>query len=276
MSYNDCRENSVEVDGVRIHYLTQGQGEPLVLVHGWPTHSYLWRHQIPGLAEQFCVYALDLPGFGRSDKLVDRRYSWDFYDDTLTGFLDRVGLGQVTLISHDLGGPISLLFAVRRPERLARLVVLDTMPYPDMPLMVRVLLSAVRLPGLGSAIVSKHGFRVMFRMGTVREGAITDDVLDVYYQPFVADRSAWLGLRRTLTEPDTDALTEIADNLGHITAPTLILWAENDITAPLSIARRLHADIRGSSLEAIPDCGHFLTEDRPDLVTEHLMGFLSR
>ena len=119
---NGNSKQFVEVNNLEIGYLEGGQGEPVLFVHGWPTFSHLWRHQFSALDERFQLYAPDLPGFGDSDKPADISYSLSFYADILTGFLDALGIEQVTLVCHDLGGPISLLWAVRHPERLARLV----------------------------------------------------------------------------------------------------------------------------------------------------------
>ncbi len=272
---NGNSKQFVEVNGLKLGYLVGGQGDPVVLVHGWPTFSHLWRHQIPVLAERFQVYALDLPGFGDSDKPADVSYSLGFYVDILTGFLDALGIEQVTLVSHDLGGPISLLWAVRHPERLARQVVMDTMPYPDSPLLIRLMLLAARLPGLGQAMVSRWGLRFMFQLGTAGKDVVADKLVAAYERPLAKDPGARQTLLRILTGFKPQETFEIADNLNRIRVPTFILWAEKDPTASLSIARRLQADINGALLKTIPNCGHFLTEDRPEEVNRLLLEFLS-
>ena len=272
---NGKSKQFVEVSDLKIGYLEGGQGDPVLFVHGWPTFSHLWRHQIAALTEQFQVYALDLPGFGDSDKPADGSYTLGFYTDILTGFLDALGIERMTLVSHDLGGPISLLWAVRHPERLARLVITDTMPYPDWPLLIRLMLPVARLPGLGQAMVSRRGLRFMFQIGTTGKGVVTDELVAAYDRPLTEAPGARKTLLRILTEIDPREMGEIADNLARITAPALILWAEKDPSAPLSIARRLHTDISGSLLKTVPDCGHFLTEDRPEEVNRLLLEFLS-
>jgi pimeloyl-ACP methyl ester carboxylesterase len=265
----------VEVNELKIGYLEGGQGDPVLFVHGWPTYSHLWRHQMPTLAERFKVYALDLPGFGDSDKPAEVSYTLGFYADMLTGFLDAISIERVTLVSHDLGGSIALLWAVRHPERLTRLVITDTVPYPDLPLMIRLMLPAARLPGLGQMMVSRLGLRFMFQLGTVGRGVVTDELVAAYDRPLIDTPGARETLLRILTETEPGEMGEIADNLGRISAPALILWAERDPTAPLSIARRLHTDIRNSLLKTVPDCGHFLTEDRPEEVNRELLAFLT-
>lgn len=265
----------VEVDGLKIAYLAGGRGEPILFVHGWPTFSYLWRRQVPALAERFQVYALDLPGFGDSDKPAEVDYTLNFYAGILTGFLDVLSVERVTLVCHDLGGSIALLWAVRQPERLARLVITDTVPYPDLPLMIRLMLPAARLPGLGQMLVSRYGLRLMFQLGTAGQGVVTDQLVATYDRPLTETPGARRTLLRILAGTEPAEVGEIAGNLDRISGPTLIVWAEKDPSAPLSIARRLHTDIRGSLLRTIPDCGHFLTEDRPDEVNRLLLEFLT-
>jgi pimeloyl-ACP methyl ester carboxylesterase len=272
---NETSKQFVEVNGLKIAYLERGQGDPILFIHGWPTFSHLWRHQMAALADHFQLYALDLPGFGDSDKPADVSYTLNFYADILTGFLAALGLERVTLVSHDLGGTIALLWAVRHPERLARLVITDTVPYPDLPLMIRLMLPAARLPGLGQAMVSRPGLRFMFQLGTAGRGVVTDELVAAYDRPLTETTGARETLLRILTEIEPGETVEIADNLDRISAPVLILWAEKDPTAPLSIARRLHTDIRGSLLKTVPGCGHFLTEDRPEEVSRLLLEFLT-
>jgi pimeloyl-ACP methyl ester carboxylesterase len=271
---NSALTKVAEVDGLNVAYLSAGDGDAVLLVHGWPTHSYLWRRQLPVLAERFRVYALDLPGFGASDKPSDVQYTLEFYTGILTGFLDAVDVRQVRIVCHDLGGPISLLWAARHPERVAQLVVLDTTPYPDLPIMVRLMLPAARLPGVGNAIVSRSGLRFLLRVGTAGKGVVTDELVAAYDGPYANEPAARRVLLRILAQLKADELRSVAKGLGQVTAPTLILWAEKDASAPVSIARRMQTDIRGAVLNTIPDCGHFVTEDQPNAVNERLLEFL--
>jgi pimeloyl-ACP methyl ester carboxylesterase len=266
----------VEVNGLNIAYCAQGEGEPVLFLHGWPTYSYLWRQQLPALAgEGFRACALDLPGFGDSDKPPDVSYTLDFQTATLEGFLDAMDIARTALVCHDIGGPIGLLFAVRHPERLSRLVVMDTTPYTDVPPVVRLMMLGINhVPGVGRAMVSRRGLRLLLNMGTAGRGVITDAVLEAYNRPFTGDGQARKVLLHTFTDFDLPALQEAVDNYKRITCPTLILWGEKDPTAPLSLARRLRADIVGAQLETIPNCGHFLSEDKPQAVNRHLLAFL--
>ena len=119
----------VELDGLRMHFVDEGDGDgpPILFLHGEPTWSYLYRTMVTGLSGAGRRVAPDLFGFGRSDKPTDRAfYTYDRHAASFTSFVERLDLTEMTLVVHDWGGPIGLRFAVEHPERVARLVVLNT------------------------------------------------------------------------------------------------------------------------------------------------------
>ncbi|HEV8597291.1 MAG TPA: alpha/beta fold hydrolase [Candidatus Dormibacteraeota bacterium] len=122
---------TVQVDGLRLAYRELGQGPPVLLLHGWPTSSFLWRNVMGSIARANRAVALDLPGFGASDKPVGIRYSFDFFGRALDQFLAHVGIDQLGLAVHDLGGPVGLHWALGRPGRLTKLALLNTLVYPE-------------------------------------------------------------------------------------------------------------------------------------------------
>src|SRR3954471_16433956 len=122
---------SVEVEGLRVAYREQGAGPAVLLLHGWPTSSFLWREVMEPIAEANRVVAPDLPGFGGSDKPLGIRYGFDLYDRVIDGFLEALGVEAVAIAGHDLRGPIGLHWAIGRRERLSRLALLNTLIYPD-------------------------------------------------------------------------------------------------------------------------------------------------
>src|SRR5438445_4227202 len=123
----DFRPNYLDQDGLRMHYLDEGEGDPVLLLHGEPTWSYLYRKVIPQLVGARRVVAPDYFGFGRSDKPVEREwYSYDSHYASVERFVEQLDLQNVTLVVHDWGGPLGLRLAVTRPERIERLVVLNT------------------------------------------------------------------------------------------------------------------------------------------------------
>src|SRR5262249_33832226 len=117
-------------DGMTLAYREFGVGPPVLLLHGWPTSSFLWRDVMPAMARTNCVVALDLPGFGDSDKPAGR-YSFDFYERALDGFLDRLEMDPVGLVGHDIGGPIAVHWALRNRDRVTGIALLNTLLYPE-------------------------------------------------------------------------------------------------------------------------------------------------
>jgi pimeloyl-ACP methyl ester carboxylesterase len=229
---------------------------------------------MPALAAHCTTYALDLPGMGASAKPVAVRYTLDFHARTLAGFLDALELERASIVCHDIGGMVGLLFAARAPERLDRLVVMDTLPYPELPPALAPMLAAGRVPGLRQLLVRRAVIRYLLRLGTPNARARIDELTDMYYRPFADDTAARRVLLRTLLEGEVGELAEAVRGFGGITAPTLILWAEKDWLLPPSYARRLERDIPGATLQLVPRCSHFLPEDRPDFVTGELLRFL--
>src|SRR5690349_18397922 len=136
-------------NGLTIAYREAGphhEGPAVLLVHGWPTSSYLWRNVIPIVAGHRRVVALDLPGFGASDKPIDVRYTFDFFDEAIDGIADGLGLGRVIPVGHDLGGPIALRWALNHPGRTAGLVLLNTLVYPEFSDAVRQFVADLGMP----------------------------------------------------------------------------------------------------------------------------------
>jgi len=119
-----------QVNNRKIHYLTVGKSETILFIHGFPTSAYLWRDIMSALAESYQVIAIDLPGYGKSDKNLEDSYSFRYYAHILDGFLENLEVKQVTLGVHDLGGPIGLYWMVQNMEKVSRLILFNTLVYP--------------------------------------------------------------------------------------------------------------------------------------------------
>ena len=153
----------VEVDGLRLHYLEQGSGEPVLMLHGWPTSSYLWRGILPAVGEGNRAIALDLPGFGRSDKPLDASYSFRFFERVLSGFLDAIGVERLGLAVHDLGGPVGLYWASQHPERVSRAGPAEHAGLRASLVAVIAFVASARIPGIRSWLTSPAGIRFAMR-----------------------------------------------------------------------------------------------------------------
>jgi len=259
---------------LRLHYLTAGSGPPIVFLHGWPTSAYLWRQVMPHVSDRHQVIALDLPGFGRSDKPLDTRYNFRFYSNTLNGFLNALGLKQVGLVVHDLGGPVGIYWAQENLSRLSSLAILNTLVYPQLSWAVKLFMASTYMPVVKQWLTSHTGFKATLKLGIYNGHRITPALVEAYQQPFVTEeaRAALLLSAQGLSPK---GFATMAARLPEIKVPVHLIYGENDRLLP-DVARtmaRLQCDIPQAELTSFPDCGHFLQEDEPAKLGRVLSGF---
>ena len=274
----ELKHRFAEVDGLRLHYLESGHGEgaPVLLLHGWPTSSFLWRNVMPGIAQHRRVIALDLPGFGRSDKPLDASYSFRYFEKTLSGFIDALGLEKVGLAVHDLGGPVGLYWASRRPQVLDRLAVLNTIVYPEMSWAVVAFVAACKLPVVRSVLSSPWGLRRSLLLGVHQKSKLRDDAVAGTQAPF-ADRGSRKALLKAGGQLSPKGFRDIAAWIPTIQVPVQIIYGQHDRILPdidKTVARLRH-DLPQAQVLALPDCGHFLQEERPEEVGDVLARFFA-
>jgi haloalkane dehalogenase len=257
-----------EVDGLRLAHVDEGDGAPVLLVHGEPTWSFLWRHVMGPLldAGHRCI-APDHAGFGRSDKPTARDwYSYDRHTALLSELVERLDLRGATIVVHDWGGPIGLRVAAEHPDRIDRIVAMDT--------------------GLFTGHQKMSEAWEMFRafvertedlpIGMLVRGGCHvdpgDDAIAAYEAPF-PDAASKAGARafplmipRTPDAPGAATGQQVLDALATDARAKLVLWAAEDPVIPLATGRRF-AEALGTELaHTIPDAGHFLQEDQGALI----------
>ncbi len=269
-----------QAKSLRLHYLESGAPDPnvppILLLHGFPTSSHLYRNILPELGKTHRAIALDLPGYGLSDKPLDAAYDYDFYADTLDAFLDALGIGDTHLCVHDLGGPVGLYWMVRHPHRVQKLVVLNTLVYPETSWAVKLFLLALKTPGLRDYLVSPKGIVAAMKLGVVNKGRLNREVLTPYTAPFT-DPAARKALLKAASGLGTAGLAQIARALPGYQGTIRLIYGENDRALPdiAQTMRRLQQDHPEAELTALPNCGHFLQEDEPQRVAELISEFLS-
>jgi len=252
-----------KLDGLRLAHLDDGDGRPVVFVHGEPTWSFLWRKVIPPVRDAgYRCIAPDLAGFGRSDKPMDLDwYSYDKHTELTAALLEDLDLLDATVVVHDWGGPIGLRLAVEHPERISRIVVMDTglftghQPMTDAWIAFRDFVSRTEdLP---------VGFLV--RGACKRDPG--DEVIAAYDAPFPSPaakagaRSFPLMLPTSPEMPGAAAGQRVLDTLRTDTRPKLMLWADSDPVLPLSTGQRFAAALGSEIDHVIADASHFLQED---------------
>jgi haloalkane dehalogenase len=260
--------------GTTLGYREMGTGPAVLLVHGWPTSSFLWRDVMPGLAATNRVLAIDLPGFGASDKPPHSRYTFADFEQAIDGFLAAVQIDEVALAAHDIGGPVAVHWALNRPGRVTRLALLNTLLYPEFDDSVIQFVIELATPATRAHRTSDAGLAEVMRLGMHDPTLIDDDVLAGVFAPFEspAERRA-LALAGIGLEPQ--GFAEIAAGLGSLTMPVRAIYGEDDRVLPdvATTMSRLAGDVPHAEVTAIAECGHFLQEEAPDVVGTLLAEF---
>ena len=270
-----------EANSLRLHYLESGTADPnvppILLLHGFPTSSHLYRNILPEVGKAHRAIALDLPGYGLSDKPLDVTYDYDFYADTLDAFLDALGIDDTHLCVHDLGGPVGLYWMLRHPGRVHKLVVLNTLVYPETSWAVKLFLLAMKTPGLRDYLVSPKGIVATMKLGVVNKGRMNRATLTPYTAPF-EDPAPRKALIKAASALGTAGLAKIARELPGYQGSIRIIYGENDLALPdvAKTMQRLKRSHPEAELTALPNCGHFLQEDEPESIGQLIAEFLSR
>ncbi len=270
----------VEVPGgLRMHYVDEGAGDTILCIHGEPSWSYLYRKMIPTLSQAGRVVAVDLVGFGRSDKPVGKEpYTYAMHHDALAAFVKQLDLERVTLVCQDWGGLLGLPVAVEMPERFARLVIMNTgLPVSGKPL----------TPGFMAWRAFAERAEDM-DIGRILQGAtvshLTPEVLAAYNAPFPDLRYKGGALQFPLLVPiseDAEALPHMrkaAEGLKSWRKPALIMFSDKDpVTAGGDkYFRELIPTAAQEPEITIHDGGHFLQEDKGEEIAGHIVEFIKR
>ena len=269
----------IQANGLRIHFAEAGEGEPVVLQHGWPQHWWMWRDLIGPLAEHFRVIVPDLRGHGWSDKPRSSYLKTELLDDALD-LLDALGLDRVRWVGHDWGAYVGMLAALRRPERIERLVALSIPhPWQKRPMDPKVLLNGVYQLIVGGPLGKQAMQRLNFAHVILTRGRslgeFSDEELDTYEQvmrePEAAEATVHLYRSFLLHELPPWANGDFKQE--RLTVPTLWMVGDKDPLAKTADSGyREHAD--DMTLERVPGAAHFLPEELPQTVRDRVLSFL--
>jgi haloalkane dehalogenase len=253
----------LEQDGLRMHYLDEGAGAPVLLLHGEPTWAFLYRKVIPPLSRVARVLAPDYFGFGRSDKPVEQEwYSYDRHYASVERFVDELDLRGLTVVVHDWGGPLGLRLAVERPERVERLVITNTGLYAGRPPSEEWLRFREFVRRVGTELRPGQ----LVRITCVNE--VPDEVVAGYDAPFPTPESKTGVLmfpELVPTEPDhpsVGAMLRVREALAEWRKPALVIFSDSDPIFSPRVGERFAELIPGAEVgEPLAGAGHFLQED---------------
>jgi len=271
-----------ELSGVRVAYADEGAGEPILLVHGIPTSSYLWRNVIRALSDEYRLVAPDLMGLGHTETPLDHRYDMAAQADKLLELADHLGLDGFTLVCHDQGGAAAQWLAVHHPKRLRRFVITNCVCYDNWPVpLVASFMKALSIApaarlarrlGAGRAWARS---RVGLRLGVHDPAALSNDAIDEYFAFEAEGPERFEQFRRFALSGHPRYTLEAAKRFGALDVPTLVVWATEDRWLSASWAKRLANDIAGTrGVELVPFAGHFWQEEKPVEVAEHIRRFM--
>ncbi|HEY5873279.1 MAG TPA: haloalkane dehalogenase [Gaiellaceae bacterium] len=268
--------NYVEQDALRMHYVDEGSGAPVLMLHGEPTWAFLYRKLIPPIARVARAVAPDYFGFGRSDKPTRMEdYSYDFHCASIERFADELDLRDITVVVQDWGGPIGLRLAVERPDRVARLVILNTGVGAGRAPSEEWLRFREFVRRVGTDLVPGQ----LIRISAVTE--LSDEVVDAYNAPFPTPESkagvlAFPELVPTEPEhPSAAKMTEVREALATWEKPALVLFSDSDPIFTPRAAERMAERIPGAGpAETIAGAGHFLQEEKGEEIGERIVRFL--
>jgi haloalkane dehalogenase len=265
-----------EIDGLRLAHIDEGDGAPVVFVHGEPTWSFLWRKVIAPVRDAgYRCIAPDLAGFGRSDKPTDIGwYSYDRHTELAATLLEDLDLRGATIVVHDWGGPIGLRLAVEHAERIDRIVILDT----------GLFTGRQRMTDAWTAFRDFVQRTEDLPVGMLVRGACKndpgDEVIAAYDAPY-PDAASKAGARafpllipRSPDAPGAAAGQRVQDALAADRRPTLILWADSDPVLPLNVGERFAEAIGGPPPRPIENASHFLQEDQGPLIGQLIAQWL--
>jgi len=264
---------------VKLFYEEKGQGSPILLIHGFGASTYTWRRIAPALAETHRVIAVDLKGFGQSDKPFDERYSIFDQAELLKQLIVGNDLRDLTLVGHSFGGGVALLLALdddpRLEGRISKLVLLDTIAYAqDIPVSFRMLnmpvVSHLGVRMLPPAVQARLALRIAY----LDNSKIEDEEVEMYAAPLrtAAGKHAIIHSARQIIP---EGLEEISERYKTITVPTLIGWCDHDRIVPLDVGLKLRRTLPNAHLKIIDDCGHMPQEEQPEATLELIQGFLA-
>lgn len=253
---------------VNLYYRDEGAGKPLLLIHGFGASTFTWRHIAPALVETHRVIAVDLKGFGQSDKPFDSRYSVYDQAELLAELIESKDLRDLTLVGHSFGGGVALLLALEANERLAgrlsRLVLLDSIAYPQsIPVFFRML-DVPLVSQLGVRMVPPTvQTRVALKIAYFDDSKITPEEVEAYAAPLktAAGKHAIIHSARQIVPEDIATLSE---RYKSIELPTLIMWCDHDRIVPLEVGLKLRRTLPNSKLRLVEDCGHMPQEEQPE------------
>jgi len=279
---NSWEHKYITTNGVKLHYVTQGTGPLMLMLHGFPEFWYSWRHQIPEFAQYFQVVALDLRGYNDSEKpKAQSAYIMDEFVKDIEGVIKNLGHEKCILVGHDWGGAIAWFFAYAHPEMLEKLIILN-LPHPakfsqgfftPQQLLRSWYMFFFQLPAIPELLLQSFDYQTIAQtiQGTaVNKNAFTSSDLEAYQ-----NAAAKPGALTAMLNYYRNSLNSFLPNKkwGILPVPTLMIWGENDTALGKELTYGTDAYVSNFQIKYIPHCGHWVQQEQPQLVNQYTSEF---
>lgn len=273
----------ITTNGIKLHYVTQGEGPLMVMLHGFPEFWYSWRHQIPEFAKDFKVVALDLRGYNDSDKPADQSaYVMAEFIKDVEGVIKGLGYDHCVLVGHDWGGAIAWNFAYAHPEMVERLIVLN-LPHPakfasglrtPQQLLRSSYIFFFQLPFIPELLLQSSDYQAIetaFTGMAVNKSTFSKEDLQAYKDAAAKPgaMTAMLNYYRNIFQQGM-----LSGDWGILEIPTLMIWGENDTALGKELTYGTQAYVRNFQIKYIPNCSHWVQQEQPQLVNQYMREFL--
>lgn len=268
-------EDHTYIDGYKIAFREQGVGSPVILIHGIPTNSLMWQSVMPKLATRHRVIALDLLNYGQSEKPRNADVSINAQSRMIVQFMNALGVRRADVVAHDIGGGIAQLLALNYPEKIRKLVLMDSVCFDSWPIPE---FKPLMEPGAEQSM-SLDEFLAMMRrfmpQGVYNKAVMTDELIDIYLDPWASEdgkRAFFRNLRRL----NSEYTQSISKALGSLVHQTLVIWGDQDSFQKPEYAQKLTDAIPDAELTWIKGAGHWLIDEKPDEIVDRINQFLGR
>jgi pimeloyl-ACP methyl ester carboxylesterase len=267
-------------DAVKLAIQESGKGKPIVFIHGLGASSYTWHKIAPELAKTNRVIAIDLKGFGQSDKPLDNRYSIFDQAKLVEDFLSRSGLRGVTLVGHSYGGGVALAVALNQMDagnrQIEKLVLIDSVAYRQpLPFFFQLLRTPI-IGELGMTLVPPEvQMARALSIAYYKDEKVTKETVDNYASALHSEGGRH-ALFHTINSLDPEKAEEFSHRYRTLATPALLLWCEHDKIVPLKFGKRLFSELPDARIEVIEDCGHIPHEEQPEETLRLIRSFAAK
>ncbi len=267
----DAPGSFLDIDGDQIHYVDAGRGPAVVLIHGWNGSTFSYRYVISELARQYRVVAIDLRGYGYSSRSLTAEYSGAAQARLVAQVMDRLAIETATLVGHSMGGGIAMRLALAEPQRVQRLVLVDSVTENEVRSAIRHgRLLRRALPLLAPLTMHRQRFRDRALRSAVHDPAyVTEETREGYYRPFHM-RGHLASMAKQYADWGKDDLW----SPERITQETLVLWGEHDRWISVESGRVLAEQIPNARFVLVRSAGHLPLGEQPEFCNRELLRFL--